>query len=490
VVGLRNPLVALPLLVLLLALFAWARPLNHDESQYVAAALLVADGHLPYRDFAYLQTPLQPFLLAPLAAVSDEWAWPALRLANALMGAMMLACVFVAARRAGASERAAFAAAALMGATDIFLFSVGTARNDALPAALFAAALIPIAGVIRGEGDRGEGDRVGAAIAGLLLAAAAAAKVSYALPAGAYGLYALIDRRHRPAWIAAGAAPVLLGVALTAWSDPQAFWFGTITFPALAPEQYYAATGRGWRTGAGAKLVDALKFLALGPALLAIPLALRARWREGRVFDALLIAAAIASLMPSPVWRQYLLPLLPVLFVRLGIALTQAPPGRHLRRIAVVFVVAGFAPTVVALASGRPAMPTAIRATEAVDAPLDLAGIGDGIVTLSPELLAGRSPDPRFAAGPFYFRSRALLAPHEEAELTVISHGRLHTLGSPPALLTGAEAWTSGDARLDVALDRWAEARGYLRRPLSERLTLWLRPPAAALPPPPARSNS
>lgn len=475
---------ALPVLVLLLVVLAWARPLNHDESQYVAAALLVADGHLPYRDFAYLQTPLQPLLLAPLAALADEWAWPALRLANALLGAAMLLCVFAAARRAGAASGPALAAAALFASCDIFLFSVGTARNDALPAALFAAALIPIARAEAGSASRGT-----AALAGLLLAAAAAAKVSYALPAGAYGLYVLADRRHRPLWVAAGAAPAVLGVAVAAWFDPAAFWFSTVTFPALAPEEYYAATGRGWRTGLGARIFDTVKFLALGPALLAIPIALRGRWREGRAFDVLLAATVLASVLPAPTWRQYLLPMLPVLFLRLAVMLTRRAPDRRLRLALAAFAAIGFVPTIVALASGRPAMPTAIRAADAVDSRLDRIGIGDGVVTLAPELLAGRSPDPRFAAGPFYFRSRALLGLRDEQAFELVSHRRMTLMGRPPALLTGAEAWTSGDPRLDAILDRWAWANGYRRHLLPERLTLWLRPPANASPRP-ARHNS
>lgn len=478
---LRLPVV-LPGLVLILVALAWARPLNHDESQYVAAALLVADGHLPYRDFAYLQTPLQPVLLAPIAAAAGEWVWPALRLINALLGAALLLSVFAAARCAGAAHRPALAATMLFGACDIFLFSTGTARNDALPAALMAAALIPIA--------RARHDRGGAALAGFLLAAAAAAKVSYALPAGAYGLYALVDRRHRPAWIAAGAAPVVAGVAVASWFDPAAFWFSTVTFPAMAPEEYYHATGRGWRTGVGAKLVDTLKFLAFGPALLAIPVALRARLRDGRALDVLLAAAVVASVLPTPTWRQYLLPMLPILFVRLAIALSQRPPGRRLRYAFAAFAVIGFVPTIVSLASGRPAMPTAIRAADAVDDRLDAAGIDDGVVTLAPELLAGRSPDPRFSAGPFYFRSRALLDAADEQAFDLVSHRRLHLLGRPSALLTGAEAWTSGDPRLDAVLDRWARDNGYRAHPLSDRLTLWLRPRADASPRPERRNNS
>ena len=45
---------------------AFVRKLSIDESQYIASAFLTAQGLLPYRDYAYLQTPLQPFAFAPL----------------------------------------------------------------------------------------------------------------------------------------------------------------------------------------------------------------------------------------------------------------------------------------------------------------------------------------------------------------------------------------------------------------------------------------
>ena len=87
-------------MALILCALALVRPIDHDESQYVAAAVLTAHGLLPYRDYAYLQTPLQPFLFAPLAWMAGVAAWPALRLANALLGAVAL-FVHVARRAAG-----------------------------------------------------------------------------------------------------------------------------------------------------------------------------------------------------------------------------------------------------------------------------------------------------------------------------------------------------------------------------------------------------
>ena len=65
-------------LILLFAVLSVLRPVNHDESQYVAATILARNA-LPWRDFAYFQTPLQPVLFAPFAAGMGALAWPTLR---------------------------------------------------------------------------------------------------------------------------------------------------------------------------------------------------------------------------------------------------------------------------------------------------------------------------------------------------------------------------------------------------------------------------
>ena len=77
---------------LLLALLALARPVDHDESKYVAATVLALRG-LPYRDFAYLQTPLQPLLFAPVAMLAGGGVWNALRLVNTALGVLTLLLV-------------------------------------------------------------------------------------------------------------------------------------------------------------------------------------------------------------------------------------------------------------------------------------------------------------------------------------------------------------------------------------------------------------
>lgn len=472
-------------LVLLPGLLSLVRPLDHDESQYVAAAALTAKGGLPYLSYAYLQTPLQPLLFGPLVVLFGPWAWPGLRIVNALLGAAAIGLVHRAAREAGAEPRAALTAAALFACTDILLFSIGIARNDALPAALMAAAL-PL--IVRAANGRATWWT--AALAGLLLAAAGAVKISYALPAAAYGLYVLFDRRHRPFWLAAGAVPMLALVGVLFALQPLGFLFGVFRFPSLAPAEYYAALGRPWKLSWPAKAVDTLKFLALGPALPALVAVVRDRGHDPvrRVLDLLVIAGLVAALLPFPTWRQYLLPSMVPLFVRLAVAWSAQPPGRAMRIAAIVFACAGLAPSVEALLLATRGVPMveAMRQGVAIRTAMDDAKVGQWVTTLSPQFLpaTGRLPDPRFATGPFYFRSHGLIDDKAEIIDKLVSRDRVDRafeppLGHPPAaILVGGEGpWTSGDAALDAVLERWAAAHRYRAVPVSgDRFRLYVRP--------------
>lgn len=463
------------LLALALAALAMARPIDHDESQYVAAAVLSAHGLMPYRDFAYLQTPLQPLLLAPVAGLAGIWTWPALRLVNALLGAAAVGFVYRAARIGGAGQRVGLSATGLFACSDILLFSIGTARNDALPVALLAGALPFIVAA-----DRGAATKLTAMLAGLLLAGAAATKISYALPAAAYGLYALRHRRHRPQFLVIGALPALSLVAGTWWTSQDAFVAEVLRFPSLAPGEYYAAAGRLWKLSYAAKAIDTLKFLALGPALLAVILCVRDR-RASRLeaIDWMAIAGLIAALLPFPTWRQYLLPMLPPLFVRLALVLETRPPGRAAIGAGGVFAAAGLIPSLLALSAWP--MAAAMRSGTAIGAALTRAHVLEPVATLSPQFLpaARRLPDPRFATGPFYFRSNTLFLPAEEARFGLVSQARLASglAIRPAAILTGGEgAWTSGDDRLDARLADWAGRAGYTRVDVPDtRFRLYIR---------------
>lgn len=450
----------LPLLLVALLALAMARPIDHDESQYVAAAVLSAKGLLPYRDYAYLQTPLQPLLMAPVAALAGAWAWPALRLVNALLGWLTVVGVYVAARRSGAGGRAALIAALGLAACDILLFSAAMARNDALPAAMLAGAMVAMTG---------RPTRVNGVLTGLLLAGAAAAKISYALPAAAVGLW-FLWRRERVDRVAVGAALPVMLVAWLWWLAPADALFGVLTFPAKAPAEFYA--DRPWKLSLAAKGIDTLKFLALGPALLAGVAAWRGRPSRGP-WVWLALAGFVAALLPEPTWRQYLLPALPPLFVMAALGIERRPLNRAMRVAAVPFVLAGLAPSLVALASGG-GMLAAMRERAAIAAALGTRG---PVATLSPQFVA--DPDPRFATGPFAFRIRRVVAPGNEAARRIVTPRTLaaqFAAQPPAAILVGGEGkWTSGDDRLERPLEAWARSNGWRQMPVaSRRFRLWV----------------
>lgn len=451
--------------ILLFAVLSVLRPVNHDESQYVAAAILARNA-LPWRDFAYFQTPVQPLLFAPFAASLGTLAWPGLRVLNAVLGAVAVLMVGRAARTAGAGAQMAILVAALFAGTDILLFSAGTARNDALPAAALAGALVLIVRTAQGQG---QGSGRHALLIGFLLALAAGAKISYAIPAAAYFVWALLDRRHRPVMIALGALPI---VALIGWmvaQAPDAARFEVLTFPALAPDQMYRDAGRAWKLSLGFKAIDTLKFLALGAALPAI-VAVAARWRRdeqgvARLLDVLILAGLVAALLPEPTWRQYLLPMLPPLFVRLALLWQRSPPGRWERIAFVTFFFAGLAPTVEAVVltaqHGAP-MANAVTDGARLTAAMDQQGVTGAVATLSPQYVAatGRAIDPRFAAGPFYFRSHDLLDAASERTLNLLSAKNLDGAALPQAVLVGGDADAEGgDAALEAKLAAAAAPR-------------------------------
>ena len=452
------------------------RPIDHDESQYVAAAVLTAHGLIPYRDYAYLQTPLQPYAFAVLAAAFGTWTWPSLRLVNALLGAVAIACVHRAARAGGASAGAALAAAGGFASCDILLFSIGTARNDALPAACLAAAL-PL--IVRQDRDA---TPLRALLTGLLLAAAAAAKISYALPAATYGAATLFNRRRLPLWVALGAAPPVAFVLWAVAQAPSAAAFGIFQFPSAAPAQFYAAST--WKQSLVGKIGDTLKFLALGAALPTLALLVAARRRtRPTLIEALALAGLVAALLPVPTWRQYLLPMLPPLFVAAALLWTVRPPGRRARVVLGVFAGVGAVASLYGFldAPPRSTMVAAFADGHAIRAALDRAGEPGPVATLSPEFLpaTGRLPDPRFATGPFYFRSHDLVPAAAEPALRLVSRPRLGAVALlPPAVLVGGEGrWDSGDPRLDDALEGWARQHRYRRIAIaSDRFRLYVAP--------------
>ncbi|GGB26497.1 hypothetical protein GCM10011380_15020 [Sphingomonas metalli] len=483
-------LVATMLALVLLVGVMLVAPIDHDESQYVAAVAAMRHG-LPYRDFAFLQTPLHPLLFAPFSALPPGWLVVGLRLANLLCAVGTLVVLGNSLRRHGVARGPTAAAMLLMLTCNAFLFAGSVARNDALPMLLFAGGL---ATTLRLAGDRA-GRPGTAALAGLLLAAAASAKISYALPAATLGVALLMLRllslRMILAFAAGGLAGLAPTIALVAIAPAEA-WFGIIDYSVIAPQQWRLLVGETGMLSPLAKIGRLAAFAALGPALLLLIVvaAARLRGRGGRgaiplLLDAALLGALLAAYLPDPTYRQYLVPLLPPLFLRAGMLLSDRARlrGRALPVALAGFALIGLAPTAMAardaVRRGSPVL-ALIRDAHAV-----LRAVGDAaVVTLAPERIAGAGTrfDPRFVAGPFLFRIMPPLAariPPRWAVMVIADTDRALAAAPPAALLTGTEPrpFLRHPHGLDGVLEGWALRHGYRPRRLpSGDALLWLPP--------------
>lgn len=475
-------------LAALLAICALAAPGDHDEGQYIAAAAL-STRLLIFRDFLSLQTPLHAWLYAPIAVLAPGHVLLAMRLVTALTATVTVLLVFRAQRRISVGVRAAAFAAAMMATCGAFLFAASVVRNDMLPAMLASLGLWTMLG---GDG------RLRTGAAGLLFGLAVSSKLSF-LPMALAPLLVVGWRPNgvpsRPAIAyGAGLAMGLLPAIAAALPDPHAFFHGTVGFAGSAPFHWYRENGLGGRLGARAKLTDSLSVLAHGPAILALLLMFVrpiGRDRADRILLATAAGGIVGLLVPTPTQIQYALPVLPPLFILLGRRLEtlaavrpRAVPTVVAALIALAAV--GSLKTVKAVAAafreGLPALHIT-RSGHAIGAILAADGRAGAIATLSPDRVvdSGFPIDPRFATGPFVYRSGALLTAAEARSLHVVTPATLAGAldARPPlAIVTGYE----GPQRrfridLDAGLARYARDHRYRSFPLPDRRgTVWLRP--------------
>ena len=498
-----------------LAVLAMAMPINHDEGQYVAAEALAASLR-PYADFVYLQTPLQLYLAAPLTQLMAGYAFVGLRVLSALMGAGTLGAVYAAQRLMGVERGRAALGAALMGACYIFQFSVALARNDALPALLESLAMLAGLAALR---DRRRAIALWSA-AGLCLGLAASVKISYAVLLAGGGLYVLWSAWRRQLslgallGVSAGAALGLSPCLFAAIPAPANFLFGVYTFAATAPMRWYRDIGLGRRLSLPMKLWESLFHLAIGPALgvLAGVVALAVqRWRardpqrrDRRFVEVLALAGLLAALAPTPVQRQYFMPLLPPLFVLWGRIDAWDWVSLRPRLSRAVFVLTTLGAVIGAgrllyvlcdglardaLRGGPPALHLTAEA-HWIGARLRAVQASGDIATLSPQVAldSGYPIDPRFASGAFLYRSGDMLSADELRRLHAVSPRTLTAAldaAPPAAIVTGYER-PEGLARrnLDDDLRAYARAHRYARQAdPAGKAELYIRPaPAKSAP--------
>lgn len=486
-----------------LAVGAFTRPLSPDEGQYLAAAWFASQGLLPYADFAYLQTPLQPFVFAPLSWLFAGDLFLAARLANALLGFATAVLVHATARRMGATPLAALAGALLLPACYPFLWA-GVGRNDMLPAALLMLGLW-----LASATD----NRSRLLAAGAALSLAAGVKISYALPAAAIAAVLLLSRdsrtRRAGLWLAVGGALGSIPTIALALADLRAFLFEAITFPAKAPLLWYEEVGQGHRLGAR-RFASLLAASAKGPALVAALLVTaawardRQRWsrdRGARLLAAAALGGLVSALLNRPFHPPYLIPALPPLFVLLALAVDGPKRlGLAWRLALAVSVALGLAKGVGNLARaidrGAPAIVVDKTARE-IGRVLTGLQVRGAIATLHGEHIvdSGHPLDRRFAAGPFLFRTRGMLTAQDGRAWRIATRDRQMSRAEAPGafvirLQPGKErdqnAWLAAQAA-SLGYVETARVRDFLvctppsRRPAAASAPPALRPCGASL---------
>ena len=499
---LPSPRLALALAAVVLGALAIGLPVDHDEGQYVAAAAL-ARALSPYRDFAYLQTPLQLLLTTPLGAFAGGCAFIALRLANAAMALGELALIYVAQRRLGVERGRGLAAAGLLLLAYPFEFSSVVARNDALPALLETGAML--AGL---EALRRERAWPLWALAGLLLGAAISAKLSYVFPPAAVGLLLLWRawRTGRSADVlacATGGALGLLPCLAAWWQSPEGFLWGVFTYAEIAPKAWYGWLGQGGRLALPARTLEAGFHLAVGPALAMVVGVLIEAFRRRReparpdvaLLQVLALAGVAAAFAPSPMQRQYLEPLLPPVVVLWSLR-NPADGLRGGGRLALAALLAigiavglgriGYVLGDAALRwiGGRPPPALALTAeAHWLGRTLATTPVRGPVATLSPVVVvdSGLPLDPRFASGVFAYRTGDLVPDAQQSRLHILSPRSLaHGLDAQPpaAIITGFESAVGVHRRNpDDDLRAYARTRGYRQLTSPDGvIQVWLRP--------------
>lgn len=479
-----------------LSVLALANPINGDEDLFVAPAALPASARV-YVDFLFLHMPLQADLTRLFAPLFPGHAFVALRLAMALMGALLLALVYAAQRGIGVARRPALICTALLALTYSFQFSSAVVRNDILAALLSTAG---IAAALAGLRARPYGAGLWGA-AGLLFAAAAAVRISGAFPAAGAGLFLLdaaMRRKIAPAAVAAFAIGALVGLApaLLAWrAAPAAFIFSVLTYPSVGNLYWFVTTGRQGILSPAASVLITTGVLLVGPGLGALLAVARAFFRReaapkatdkaanrpaankpanpGTAFlDVLIIAGLVAAVLPVPSNFQEPMTFLPQLFIRLGLELPRLRASKlRIERLAVALMAfgalagGGYGLFVAAPRPGKAPFPAIAASAQArrIGARLRAAGVGGFVSTFVPHLTldSGYPLDRRFSSGVFLYRCAPLF--------TAARLDDLHALG-PQNLTRALDADPPGAilARTGVLMDRdlsaYAQSRHYRRQ--------------------------
>jgi 4-amino-4-deoxy-L-arabinose transferase-like glycosyltransferase len=283
--------------------WVWHGYPNVDEGFYALASREVLEGRLPYRDFAYTQAPLFPYLQGLFLRLVG-YSLYAQRALNAVWGALTLLLVLRLAReKAPGSALWAPLSLALLPAW-VYFEMLGKTYALAGLLLLLAGATLWVREPMRR-----------ALSFGLLGSLAVGCRIPVAPAVFVLWLF-LIAQAETPRdrrWILL--APPLIGVSLAlpfALADPQAFFYWNL--------QYHAAAARSTRLVAASQLpYHVLPLLALlGVAGLAAKGEWRVHFKEERAFLTAGLLGVAAQFLAHGIYAEYATPCLPLL--ALGVA--------------------------------------------------------------------------------------------------------------------------------------------------------------------------
>lgn len=492
-------------LVLLAAFFflkAVNEGLNHDEQQFVAPPVLLAEkGALPYRDFALLHMPNLVFAYAALDRFTS-WHFLAARLFNAACAWAIVALVFAAGHRLLATYKPwprlalAGALALLLCTSTLALLTNGRTWNHdpaLLPVVLAFCAYILAA----------RGEKAGAWLfaCGLCVGLAIGTRLTFAPIVAPFGLAVLLlpvaDWRRRvtlATLFSLGVLVALLPALYFLSTQPEQFLYGNVQSQRLRlldpTDEWARKTATLWRkVRFFFKVVMAkdwplfLGFLAVGlPGLVMhFRRVRRAPVWSGALLLVLLLPFVFAgALAPTRFQHQHYYALVPFLVLGIGFGLSQwrarARWAAGLLGLLALCSVVRAASEMQEFAQPREFARWVPVKVHRIGEDIARRAAGGRVLTLAPihPLEGGARIYEELAVGPFAYRLAHLLPDERRSRLRVCAPEDLPVVLSkepPTAILLGAE-----DAKLETALRQYAELRGFTPVKSYGKLTLWIAP--------------
>lgn len=307
--------------------------LNQDEGWYLYAAGEVAEGRLPYRDFAFTQGPMLPIAYSLITPLVEAQGLAAGRGFTWLLGLAAALLAAASARRLG-GKAAQVLAFTLIGVNVYHSYFTTVVKTYALCAVFVAVAVYAL---VRWIERRGAPWLV---LAGAMLALAAGTRISTGALLPVVGLWLLFDRKRWGMWswfwFGVGGGVTLLAVFLPFFiMAREGFLFGLLEFHTLREAGSFVSS-LVFKGGFVSRLVQAYGVAAI----LVLFLAAAKVWRPFRGLDSgyhqtdafalvrvLWIGIGVVTLVhlsaPFP-YDDYQVPLFPVLAVALAVSWAYA----------------------------------------------------------------------------------------------------------------------------------------------------------------------